>query len=295
MILVTGAHGSNGRELLKLLAAKALPARGMVRKASGRDADLPIGVTAVAGDFDQPETLKRALQGVNSVFLVTNSTERTEEQQLRFVDEARLAGVRYIVYLSQLHAAKSSPVRFLRYHATVEEAIEKTGMVYTHLRPNLYMQGLLSFQSLIAREGWFGASIGAARVSAVDVRDIAAVSAEVLSRRGHEGKTYNLTGPQALTHLAMAQMLSAAIGREIAFRDLPEKVMRDGLLSLGMPAWQADGLLEDYAHYRRGEAADVFEDVQRVTGSEPRNFSSFAQDYRDAFLHEVLPSDGSFG
>lgn len=284
MILVTGAHGSNGTELLKLLVAKGLPARAMVRQASGRDSDLPPGVTAVAGDFDKPETLQSVLQGVDRVFLVTNSTERTQEQQLRFVEAANRAGVQHIVYLSQLHAAKDSPVRFLRYHAVVEEAIEKTRMAYTHLRPNLYMQGLLSFQPLIAKEGWFGAPVGDARVSAVDVRDIAAVAAEALSEPVHEGRTYDLTGPQALTHLEMAKALSTAMGLAIEFRDTPESTMRGALLSFGMPEWQADGLLEDYAHYRRGEAAGLSEDVLRVTGAKPRNFQSFAQDYRDAFL-----------
>jgi uncharacterized protein YbjT (DUF2867 family) len=256
----------------------------MVRQASGRDSDLPPGVTAVAGDFDKPETLQSVLQGVDRVFLVTNSTERTQEQQLRFVEAANRAGVQHIVYLSQLHAAKDSPVRFLRYHAVVEEAIEKTRMAYTHLRPNLYMQGLLSFQPLIAKEGWFGAPVGDARVSAVDVRDIAAVAAEALSEPVHEGRTYDLTGPQALTHLEMAKALSTAMGLAIEFRDTPESTMRGALLSFGMPEWQADGLLEDYAHYRRGEAAGLSEDVLRVTGAKPRNFQSFAQDYRDAFL-----------
>ena len=259
----------------------------MVRQLSERDSGLPAGVTAVMGDFDQPETLRYALEGVDRVFLVTNSTEKTEQQQLRFVEEAHRAGVRHIVYLSQLHAAKGSPVRFLRYHAIVEEAIEKTGMAYTHLRPNLYMQGLLSFRPLIAKEGWFGAPIGEARVSAVDVRDIAAVAVRALSEPGHEGKMYDLTGPQALTHQEMAHMLSAAASRTITFRDVPESAMLDALLSFGMPNWQAAGLLEDYAHYRRGEAADLSPDIQRVTGNQPCSFHTFAQAYGHAFFEQA--------
>ena len=113
---------------------------------------------------------------------MTNSSERAEEQQLRFVEIARVAGLRHIVYLSQLHAAKNSPVRFLRYHAVVEEAIS-SGMAFTNLRPNLYMQGLLGFRSSIISEGRFYAPAADARISIVDVRDIAAVAAAALTEK----------------------------------------------------------------------------------------------------------------
>ena len=106
----------------------------------------------ITADFDDAASVHRALEGVERVFLVTNSTERVEEQQLRFVEIASAAGVRRVVYLSQLHSAKESPVRFLRYHAVVEEAIASSGMEFTHLRPNLYMQGLLGFRASIASD-----------------------------------------------------------------------------------------------------------------------------------------------
>jgi uncharacterized protein YbjT (DUF2867 family) len=215
---------------------------------------------------------------------VTNSTEQAEAQQLGFVGLAHAAGLRHIVYLSQLHAAKDSPVRFLRYHAVVEEALAASGMTFTNLRPNLYMQALLGFGPSIKSESRFFAPIGEAPVSIMDVRDIAAVAAIALTEGGHEGKTYDITGPEALTHGQMASHLSEAIGRRIVFVDVPEQSMRDALIGFGMPPWQADGLLEDYAHYRRGEASTVSPAVQEVTGKPPRTFAAFARDYRQAFL-----------
>jgi uncharacterized protein YbjT (DUF2867 family) len=179
MILITGATGSNGTEITKRLADSGVHVRAMVRKYPASDA-LP-GVEYVMADFDDPVSIRRALEGVDRAFLTTNSTERVEAQQLNFVQQACAAGVRHIVYLSQLHAAKNSPVRFLRYHAVVEEAIGSSGMAFTHLRPNLYMQGLLGFRSAIATEGRFFASVGDAPVSIVDVRDIAAVAAASLN------------------------------------------------------------------------------------------------------------------
>jgi uncharacterized protein YbjT (DUF2867 family) len=156
-------------------------------------------------------------------------------------------------------------------------------MAYTFLRPNLYMQGLLGFRALIAGEGRFYAPIGDAKVSVVDVRDIAAVAAAALTRPGHEGKTYDITGPEALTHGEMAARLSEALGKTIAFVDVPEGVMRDALLKFGFPDWQADGLIEDYAHYRRGEASTLSSAVRDVTGRDPRSFGAFARDHKQAF------------
>ena len=256
----------------------------MVRRTRTERDNAMSNVEYVTADFDDPASLCRALEGVERVFLVTNSTERVEEQQLRFVEIASAVGVRRVVYLSQLHSAKDSPVRFLRYHAVVEEAIGSSGMEFTHLRPNLYMQGLLGFRASIASEGWFFAPIGDARVSIVDVRDIAEVAAAVLTQTGHEGQTYDITGPEALTHAEMASQLSDALEKPIRFFDTPEQTMRELLVGFGLPEWQADGLIEDYAHYRRGEAANVSNTVLEVTGHQGHSFSTFARDYKQAFL-----------
>jgi uncharacterized protein YbjT (DUF2867 family) len=285
MILVTGATGSNGRELLRQLSALGVAVRAMVRPGSGRANDLLQDVELATADFDDGPSIARALEGIESAFLLTNSSERVEEQQLRFVERACEAGVRHIVYLSQLHAARNSPVRFLHYHAVVEEAITSSGMAFTHLRPNLYMQGLLGFRSSIKSEGRILAPAGNARVSIVDVRDIAAVAATAFTQSGHEGKIYDITGPESLTHAEMASQLAEALGKQITFVDIPEETMRSALLSFGLPEWQADGLVEDYAHYRRGEASDVSPAVQDVTGHPPHTFVEFAGDYKHMFLH----------
>ena len=279
MILITGATGNNGAEILKILTAHGVPVRAMVRDLSRTDAIQAPNVEIVEGDFDRPETLLTGLDGVERAFLLTNSTERAEAQQLAFVEAAKQAGVKHLIKLSQLHAAADSPVRFLRYHAAVEAAIRESGLSYTFLRPNLFMQGLLSFASTIKEKSAFYAAAGDAKVSVVDVRDIAAVAAAALTGPGHEGKIYDLTGPQSLTHADMAACLSDAVGRKIAYVDAPPEAMREALVGMGMPSWQADGLIEDYAHYRRGEAAAVASGVQDATGVAPHDFARFAHDY----------------
>lgn len=284
MILITGATGTNGTELIKLLASRGVSVRAMVRSkdSAGKIAGLA-SVELAIGNFDDPVTLDQSLQGVERAFLLTNSTERAEAQQRAFVEAARRAGLRHVVKLSQFAADERSPVRFLRYHAAIERAIVESGMAYTFLRPNLYMQGLLGFAQSIKSTGQLFAAAADARVSVVDVRDNAAVAAAALTEPGHEGRTYTLTGPQALTHAEMAAAISEAVGRTVTFVDIPPEAMRGALLGLGMPPWQADGLIEDYAHYRRGEAAAVMSGVRDATGRPPRPFSAFARDYAPAF------------
>jgi uncharacterized protein YbjT (DUF2867 family) len=286
MILVTGATGKNGVEILKRLAGRQERVRAMVRKRNDIMYATPkAGLEFVEADFDDPASLRKALEDVQRAFLVTNSSDRVEERQLRFVNLARESGVKHIVYLSQLHASSTSPLRFLRYHAAVEEALRGSGMSYTSLRPNLYMQGLLMIGKSIASQGRFFAPAGNARVSVVDVRDVASVAVAALTQTGHEGKTYDLTGPEALTHAEMAAQLSEALDQPITFVDVPEQGFRETLRGLHMPDWQADGLMEDFAHYRRGEASGISSTVKEVTGESPRPFLAFARDHKAAFLN----------
>ena len=283
MILVTGATGSNGTEIVKRLARGQVQVRAMVRNLDRASAIALPHVEVVEGDFDRPETLLTALAGVERAFLLTSSSEHAQAQQIAFVDAARQSGVAHIVKLSQFGADAHSPGRFQRYHAAVEAALQASGIAYTLLRPNLYMQGLLNFRSTIATQNAFYAAAGDAKVSAVDVRDIAEVAVATLTESGHEGKLYELTGPQAPTHTEMAEGLSKALGRRVAFVDIPPEAMRDALLGIGFPVWQADGLGEEYALYRRGEAAAVTSGVQDALGKAPRDFEEFARDYAAMF------------
>ena len=188
LILVTGATGNTGSTLLQELERRGAVVRAMVR--SSKDAArLPnTSATVVVGNFDDPRSLEAALEGVTHAYLVTPSSPDAEAQQVRFAERAAAAGARRLVKLSQFAAEEASPVRFLRYHAAVERRIRELGIGFTFLCPNLYFQGLLAFQPMIAAQGHFVAPIGDARVSAVDVRDIAAVEASRSPKRATTGR-----------------------------------------------------------------------------------------------------------
>jgi uncharacterized protein YbjT (DUF2867 family) len=280
-ILVTGATGNTGRAIVDALVRRGALVRAMVR-AEGDRAKLPAGVPVAVADFDDPASIAAALEGTERAYLVTPSSERAEEQQRRFADLAAKAGLRHLVVLSQLAADEHSPVRFLRYHAAVEQHVRDLGIPYTFLRPNLYFQGLFAFAGTIAAEGRFYAPIGDATISAIDVRDIADVAAITLTEAGHEGAAYTLTGPASITHTQIAAALTAALGRDVTFTDVPTQAFADSLRGI-LPPWQVDGLLEDYAHYRRGEAASVSSAVAEITGRPGRDIQQFARDYAPAF------------
>ena len=283
MILITGATGTVGREVIKRLCAHGVQIRAVTRDLQKAMANRLPNVQFVQGDFEDVDSMRRACSGVDRAFLLTNSTERTEDQQIAFTRVAQESGVRHIVKLSQLHADPNSAGRFLRYHAAVEAAVEASGLTFTFLRPNLYMQGLLNFRQSIQEKSAFFAAAGDARISAVDVRDLADVAVAALTTSQHNNKIYSLTGPDALTFAEMAHQLSRAIGRTITFVDVPPEAMRAALGDLGFPPWQADGLLEEFAMYRRGEAAGVEPGVSEALGRPPRSFDEFARDYAPLF------------
>ena len=283
MILITGATGTVGSEVVKRLSAQGVQVRAVTRDLRKAAANPLPHIRFVQGDFEDPESMRRACAGVDRTFLLTNSTERAEQQQIAFTRVAHQSGVRHIVKLSQLHADANAPERFLRYHGVGEAAIQASGLTFTFLRPNLYMQGLLNFRQSIQRQSAFFAAAGDAHISAVDVRDLADVAVAALTSSRHDNKVYALTGLAALTFADMAHQLSKPVGRIITYVDVPPASMRAALADLGFPAWQADGLLEEFAMYRRGEAAGVEPGVREALGHPPRSFDAFARDYAPLF------------
>jgi len=278
MILVTGATGNVGTEVIKKLAESKRPIRAFIRNRTQASHITQPGVEIVEGDFAKPKTFARALDGVETLFLLTPSSAEAEQQQCNFVDAAQKSKVKHIVKLSQLGASSNAAGRFQRYHGAVENYITKSKIPYTFLRPNLFMQGLLNFRPTIASQGVFFGPVSQARISIVDVRDIGAVAAKTLAEPRHEGKAYDLTGPETLTQAEMAEQLSQAVGKPIKHVEVSPEVMKEALSKNGMPAWQAEGVVEDYERYRKGEGEHISSAIHDITGYEATYFAQFALD-----------------
>jgi uncharacterized protein YbjT (DUF2867 family) len=241
------------------------------------------GIETVVLDFADRRSIAAALKGVDKVFLLGPTVLNQTELENNVVEEAQKAGVKHIVKLSVLDAP-GEKFTFAKWHHAVEKNIENSGIPYTFLRCNEFMQNAINYYlPSIKRDGAFYLSTKDAKVSPVDVRDIAAVAVKALITTGHENKAYDLTGPEALNHEQVARKLSAASGRQIRYVDIPPAAYKEGAVAAGIPDWYADLLLNLYAFYAEGRAEKVSNDVERVTGRKARSFDEFARDHAQAF------------
>lgn len=279
MILITGASGNVGREVLEQVAQTGAKLRAAFQPSS--KATVPAGVEVAAVDFNQPETLQCALKGVDRVFLVGPPTAQLPALERKAVDVIAESDVRQLVKLSAMGGRQSI---FPGQHADGEDYILSKGLPYTFLRPNGFMQNMVNYNApTINSQGAFYGTEGDGQVSQVDICDVAAVAAKVLTEDGHVGKVYTLTGPEALTNAQVAQIMSEVLGREIRYVNLSPEQLRPTLLSVGVPEWSADALLDLQRLYREGKAANVTHDVAHLLGRKPTSFAEFLPDYRAAF------------
>jgi uncharacterized protein YbjT (DUF2867 family) len=283
-LLVTGATGSVGTQFIKKLVNSNISFRALLRTKEQGDLmrELPQAEIAVS-DLSDTASLMKALQGIEKVFLMTDSSEYSEEQQLNFVNAAHVSGVKHIVKISQMSASTTSQIHSLRYHAAIENRIRELELEYTFLRCNMFMQGLIFFDHFIKYEDRFFGALGDAAVSVVDVRDIAEVAFRVLTEAGHENKIYNITGIEALSHYQMAEVLSRVLGKEVIYINLSPEEMRGALTVAGFPERQTVDIIEDFIHYCRAEAAQVYDTVAVITGQPATSYEKFVRDYKVFF------------
>jgi uncharacterized protein YbjT (DUF2867 family) len=276
MILVTGATGNVGRPLVGLLAEAGVPFKAFVRDPRrardvlGREVDL------VGGDFAEPTTLEAALDGVEVVFLL-NGDPGLEG---RAVDAALRSGVRRVVKQSALAVGLEPPP----FHRRIEQRLERSGLVYTHLRPNAFMQTLAGYLlALIDAGGTLRLPAGEGRVGWVDARDIAAVAFHAFTEEGHEGRVYPITGPESLSMADVADKVSGAMGRRVHYEDVPPALAHRIMVERGLPAPFATFLEGFYAAVREGDHDLVTDTVAEVTGRQPYAFDSFVREHAAAF------------
>ena len=277
MILVTGATGLNGSELVRRLSARGVHVRALVRntaRATGL-ASLPM-VEIVEGDMAHPETLTVPLKGVERAMLISSSDPAMLEVQSNFIEEARKAGVKHVVKLSGIMPELDSPFRYARMHGEIERRLEDSGMAFTHLRAGEFMHAYFrQVPSIVAREAFF-LPMEDAKIASIDIGDIAEVAATVLTSPGHEGKIYPLTGPEALSMSEVAEKLSTATGKRIRYINITPGEAKKAQLAAGIPPYTADALAELFAERRKGKEAQVSPVIQTIFGWRPTSFEQFA-------------------
>jgi len=282
MIVVTGATGKIGNELVRLLAERGETVRALARHA-GQGAELP-GVEWVAADLARRENLGPAFAGAERLFLLTANSEDMVRLQKNALAAARQAGVRHVVKLSALGASDHSQSVIGLWHYNVERVLQASGLAWTILRPHHFMDNLLDQRESIVRHGVVYSAAGEGRIPFIDTRDIAAVVAVVLTEPGHEGKEYVLTGPEALSYRRATEILSGVLGRPLDYVAETEDDTWVRQRRAGEPAWRIAALLAIASYQRAGGLTEqLTATVEELTGRPARTFEQFARDHAAAF------------
>jgi uncharacterized protein YbjT (DUF2867 family) len=287
-ILVTGASGNIGSQVVKQLLSDAPDVSIKAAAHSSQNvkkvkSDARVKVIQI--DYNEPETVRGALNDVDKLFLLTPDVPNAADLASNVVIEAKKAGIRQIVKQSVMGADLEADVGTMRLHRQVEKFIEQSGIPFTFLRPNEFMQNFVNFHSpSIKGNNAFYIPLEDAKVSLVDVRDIAAVAVKsLIDEDKHKNKTYLITGPEALSYHQVAEILSNATGRKINYVNISDEEARAAMKEIGMSDWLINTVSELYDYFRKGKASEISPAVKEVTGKKPISFSQFANDYVDAF------------
>lgn len=293
-ILVTGATGTVGSEVVKQLAAISSSSGHKIRAAvhsknkTGQLGDKRVEIVDL--DYTKPETVAYALNSVDKIFLQTLPTPNVTDISSNLVNEAKKNSVKYIVKLSAIGASDSeSRSTILRLHGEEEKIIEDSGIPYTFLRPPAFMQNFVTqFGHTIRTQNAFYVPAGDAKMSFVDTRDIGAVAAVMLTNTNHgasqqhENKAYDITGQDALSYRQVADILSNEVGKKISYIDITEDDARKGMKQIGMDEWFINIMIELFRIIRAGYGSETTTAVEHITGRKPISFAQFAKDYAEA-------------
>jgi uncharacterized protein YbjT (DUF2867 family) len=283
LIAVTGVTGGLGGQVARRLASRGVRQR-LVARDPGRVPELA-GAEVVTGSYDDPDGLRKALQGARTLFMVS-ATEHPDRLELHanVVEAATHAGVERVIYTSIFGTGPACTHTLGRDHWHTEQRIKDSGLRHTFLRDNLYLDFL---PRLAGPDGVIRGPAGNGRVAAVARDDIADVAVAVLLQDGdgHDGRTYDMTGPEALTMAEVAEELSRAAGRTITFHNETLEGAYASRASYGAPDWQVDGWVTTYVAIANGDLEAVSEDVAALTGHPPMSLAEFLRANPDCLQH----------
>jgi uncharacterized protein YbjT (DUF2867 family) len=279
-VLVTGATGNTGTGLVPALRKAGVDVRVFVRDASKAQPMKDMGVEVMVGDLDRPETIRPAVEGVDKIYLLTWNGPTQAQQAKNVIKEATKAGNPHLVRHSMWGSEKS---RIVKQGLEVEEAVKSSGLKWTLLMPTFYMQNTLMAAQTIASDGAIYWDMKDGKLAMIDVRDIVDSAFAVLTGNGHEGKSYILTGPAAISLNEVAGTLSKVLGRDVKYVPVPGEAALKSMVDMGLPEWIARGYAELSEGFAENFASSVTKNVPTLTGHPARSFEQFARDFAQAF------------
>lgn len=281
MILVTGATGTVGCELVGQLLARGVALRAVTRRPEL--AGLPDGIEVLRADLGDPDSLTDVMRGVDRVFLLSSGPE-IPTHDANLAQAAARSGVEHIVKLSSGRAGDDTATDPIpTWHRAGEQAIRDSGVPWTMVRPLGFMANALHWAGSIRDHGAVYAPFGQGRIAVIDPHDIAAVAATALTTDGHEGAIYTLSGPQPLSPGEQTDILADVLGRPLRYIEVAPAAARQSIIDHGVPDEMADAIMALRATALEAFTSVVHPTVERITGVPPRPFHTWAADHRTYF------------
>lgn len=279
-VLVTGATGNTSSALVQALRRENVDVRAFVRNEAKAKHLKDAGAEIFIGDLDQPETIEAAVKGVDKIYLLTWNGPTQAQQGENVLKAAKRAGNPHIVRHSMWGSEKS---RIIKQGDHVEELVKSSGLPWTLLKPTFFMQNTMMAAQTIASSGVIYFDVEDGKIGMIDVRDIVDVALAVLTGTGHEGKTYVLTGPEAISFHDVANTFTKVLGKDVKYVKVSSEAALESMVSMGVPEWIARGYGELMEGFSEGFANSTTDSVATLTGHQARSFEQFAHDFAQYF------------
>ncbi|MBT6074359.1 MAG: SDR family oxidoreductase [Gammaproteobacteria bacterium] len=283
MILLTGATGKTGSATAIELSNLNVPFRALIRSEEKRAQIEALGGEVIIGSAEDRETIDQAMIGVEKLLIILPNCENQLEMETQLVDSAKIEGVQHIVYMSSVEADEecSSPIPKL--HWDTEVYIKNSGMHWTMIKPNFYMQNFIGSSKTIVEQNKFFLPMSEGKTGMIDTRDVGKVIAKVLSEEGHEGQSYQITGPEILSFYDVAEKFSSVLKREVLYIDMPIDAYKNILSQFLTNQWHLDSVIDLFGGIAEGGIeykTDTFEDL---IGAPPRSLEDFIEEHRSLY------------
>ena len=278
MILLTGVTGKTGGETAKQLLKKGATLRALVRDENKAARLKASGVELVVGDIADADTVRRALKGVEKAFLTLPNGKTQLANEKQFTDLAVAARVKHLVKMSSMEAVADAKTSIPKGHWAAEEHIRASGLAWTMVKPNFFMQNLLASAVAIKAQRKFFLPMGNGTTGMADIRDIGAVCAEVLTGKGHAGQSYEITGPEVLTFYDVADRFTEVLGEKVEYVPMPMDQFRERMNKILEP-WHLNAvceLFQEIADIGLDHTTDTF---KKLIGRDPISVRQFITDH----------------
>ena len=275
MILITGATGKTGSATAKSLGEKGERFRALIRNEEKKEGLESLGGEVVIGSIENTDVVNQSMQGVKTVLVLLPNSESQLALEKQLVDSAKQAGVERIVKMSSIEATPDATSPIPKLHLESEEYIKQSGLAWTMIKPNFYMQNLLASAGTIKDQGKIFLPMGEGKTGMIDTTDVGKVLAKVLSEDGHESMNHEITGPEILSFDEVAEIFSQVLGKQVDYVDVPMDAYKETLGQFLTNQWHLDAVIDLFKGIAEGGIEDKTNTFNELTGETPKSLSQF--------------------